>query len=158
MNMRRSATRDILIYELGTAELRSTWIRVRYMRDKERTLARQKQRETRGKRSAWRKFFRNRRTTVATQADLCPAKKRANKELNHLRKLEARTTHVEAARQALPLRRAASFGSVPVAYGTSDDGMRPVPNPRRRTKAPPRRIGCVSQATKVEQAVRDSRS
>jgi hypothetical protein len=65
---------------------------------------------------------------------------------------------VEAARRALALHRAAQFVPYPAAGNTAHEGMQPVPSRRRRTKVPPGRIGRVSQATKVAQAVRDSRN
>ena len=123
------------IYELGTAELQSALVRLRQMRDKERTLARQKQREMRGK-SAPRggSFPGTAEQPLRRKQIFASAKKRVNKELNHLRKLQARTTHVEAARQALAMRRAANFEPVPPTNRTSNDGMRPTRNLRRRTK------------------------
>jgi hypothetical protein len=147
------------IYEFDPAELQSVLIRLRQMRDKERTLARQKQREMRGK-DAPRggSFPGTAEQPLRRKQVFASAKKRVKKELNHLRKLEARTTHVEAARRALALRRAANFQPVPPTYPASNDGMRPMQSRRRRTRVPPNRIGSVSQATKVAQAVRDSRS
>jgi hypothetical protein len=146
------------IYELDPAELQSALVRLRQMRDKERTLARQKQREMRGKDAPpGGSFPGTAEQPLRRKQVFASAKKRVNKELNHLRKLEARTTHVEAARQALALRRAANFQPIPLTYPTSNEGMRPAPNRRRRAKVPPTRIGSVSQATKVAQAVRDSR-
>lgn len=147
------------IYELDPAELQSALVRLRQMRDKERTLARQKQREMRGK-GAPRggSFPGTAEQPLRRKQVFASAKKRLNKELNHLRKLEARSAHVEAARQALALRRAANFQPVPPTYPASNDGMRPAQTRRRRTKVPPNRIGSISQATKVAQAVRDSRS
>ena len=73
-------------------------------------------------------------------------------------KLEARTAHVEAARRALALRRAAQFPTRPPPGDTPSEGMRPLPSRRRRTRVPPAKIGSVSQATKNAQARRDARN
>jgi hypothetical protein len=72
--------------------------------------------------------------------------------------LEARAAHVEAARRALALRRAAQFPPRPHAGETPRSGMHPLPSRRRRTQVPPARIGSVSQATRNAQAARDARS
>ena len=146
------------IYELDPVELQSALVRLRQMRDKERTLARQKQREMRGKGAPRVNFPGAAEQPLRRKQVFASAKKRLNKELNHLRKLEARATHVEAARRALVLRRAANFQPVPQIYPASNEGTRPAQNRRRRTRVSPNRIGSVSQATKVAQAVRDSRS
>jgi hypothetical protein len=86
------------------------------------------------------------------------ALKRVNKEIGRMRKLDARAAHVEAARRALDLRRAAQFPSHPPAGGVARAGMRASPSERRRTRVSPARIGRVSQATKNAQAARDTRN
>jgi hypothetical protein len=80
-----------------------------------------------------------------------------NKELERLRKLEARTANVDAAHRALALKRANNFVHHPSSDKTPDEGMNPVNNKRRRTKVPPDKIGSVSQQTKNAQAKRDAR-
>jgi hypothetical protein len=86
------------------------------------------------------------------------ALKRVSKEICHMQKIDARAAHVEAARRALAMRRAASFPLRPATGHAAGEGMRPSPNVRRRTKVPPARIGRVSQATKNAQAARDVRN
>ena len=86
------------------------------------------------------------------------ALKRVNKEIGRMRKLDARAAHVEAARRALDLRRAAQFPSHPPTGGVARAGMRASPSERRRTRVSPARIGRVSQATKNAQAARDTRN
>jgi hypothetical protein len=81
-----------------------------------------------------------------------------NRELDRLRKLEARQTHVEAARRALALRRADKFVHHPAAGDTASDGMQLQVSARRRTTIAPRMIGSISQATRVAQAIRDSKA
>jgi hypothetical protein len=85
------------------------------------------------------------------------ALKRINKELERLHKLAARTAHVEAARQALALHRAANFIPYPSAGATASEGMAPLPSRRRKTIMEGAKIGRISQATKIAQAVRDTR-
>jgi hypothetical protein len=85
------------------------------------------------------------------------ALKRVNKELERARKLAARTEHVEAAHAALALRRSANFVHHPASGDTPRDGMQPRRNVRKRTSVPGSKIGSISQATKVAQAVRDSK-
>ena len=83
--------------------------------------------------------------------------KRINKELERLHNLAARTAHVEAARQALALRRAANFIPYPPAGATASEGMTLNPSRRRKTIIEGAKIGRISQATKIAQAVRDTR-
>src|SRR5262249_62168734 len=75
------------------------------------------------------------------------ALKRVNREIDRMRKLEARTAHDEAARHALALRRAAQFPTRPPTGDTPSEGMRALPTRRRRTRVPRPQIGTVSQAT-----------
>ena len=83
------------------------------------------------------------------------ALKRVNKELERLHNLAA--AHVEAARRALALHRAANFIPYPSAGATASEGMVPRLSTRRKTIIEGAKIGRVSQATKVAQAVRDAR-
>ena len=85
------------------------------------------------------------------------ALKRLNTELRRVHNLTARTAHVEAARKALALRRAANFVPYPPAGSTSNEGMAPRSSMRRRKIVTGAKIGRVSQATKVAQAIRDAR-
>jgi hypothetical protein len=143
------------IYDAGPDDLRELRQRLRDMRDKERTLAREIRRATRGK-GAPRggSFPGTSERPLQRKQVFAAALKRVSKEINRIRKLDARTTHVEAARRALAMRRAAQFPSPPPA----GDGMRPSPNERRRTRVSPAKIGRVSQATKNAQAARETRS
>src|SRR5215470_10293093 len=98
------------IYEAGLDDLKALRGRLRDMRDKESTLARAKGRESRGKGPARGQNLpgtadqpRQRKRVFAA------ALKRVNREIDRMEKLEARTAHVEAARRALAMRRAAQF-------------------------------------------------
>jgi hypothetical protein len=153
------ATHHPAIYEHDAEQLGTLRVRLRQLRGKERTLARQKQREVRGK-------AESRGGSLPGVADLplhrkqifAAALKRVNKEWGRIRKLEARTAHVEAARRALALRRKAQFAPYPAAGGTAHEGMQPLPSRRRRVTLPRDKIGSISQRTKIAQAARDARS
>jgi hypothetical protein len=147
------------IYDASIDQLRDLRQRLREMRDKERTLARANRRAVRGKGAQRGASFPGtaehpqRRKQVFTAA-----LKRVNREIDRMHKLEARTAHIEAARHALAMRRSAQFLARPPTDDTPNEGMRALPNRRRRTQVPPARIGSVSQATKNAQAARDARN
>jgi hypothetical protein len=147
------------IYDHDLDGLKALRVRLRQLRDKERTLARQKQRERRGKAEPRGGSFPGTVDQPLHRKQVfAAALKRVNKELGRMAKLAARTAHMEAARRALALRRAAQFAPYPPAGETADEGMRPLPSRRRRTSVDRAKIGRASQATKVAQAARDSRS
>jgi hypothetical protein len=83
------------------------------------------------------------------------AVKRVNREIDRMQKLEARTAHMEAARRAFAMHRAAPR---PRAGDASSEGMRALPSQRRHTRISPAKIGRVSQSMKNAQAARDSRN
>src|SRR5262245_36980958 len=146
------------IYDHDLDGLKALRVRLRQLRDKERTLVRQKQRERRGKAEPRGGSFPGTvEQPLHRQQVFAAARKRVNKELGRMAKLAARTAHVEAARRALALHRAAQFAPYPSAGDTAHEGMRPLPSRRRRTSVAGAKIGRVSQATKIAQAVRDSR-
>jgi hypothetical protein len=146
------------IYEVEPAELEAIRSRLRKMRDKEQTLSRQKRREARGKSGGRGASFPGTAERPSQRKQVfAAALKRVNKELERLHNLAARTAHVEAARQALVLHRAANFIPYPSAGPTASEGMVPRLSPRRKTIIEGAKIGRVSQATKVAQAVRDAR-
>lgn len=146
------------IYELDGEGLKNLQRRLREQRGKMRTFVRQKRREARGKAEARGASFpgdaeqpRRRKQVFAA------ALKRVTKELGRLRALEARTEHVEAARQALALARTEKFAHHPAAGDTPRTRpslSRPV---RRRRHVPGSAIGSIVKATKVAQARRDAR-
>ena len=147
------------IYDLTGQELRALKLRLREQRDRARTLARQRRREIRGKAEPRGKGFPGTvEQPLRRKQIFATALKRVNNEIDRLRKLEAHTAHVEAARAAIALQRAAKFAHHPAPVGTPREGMQPRPSARRLTKVPPSKIGSVSQATKVAQAIRDSRT
>jgi hypothetical protein len=146
------------IYDVEVAELEAMRSRLRKMRDKERTLGRQRRREVRGKAEARGVSFPGTAKHASERQQVfAAALKRLNKELKRLHNLAARTAHVEAARKALALHRAANFMTYPPAGTTANEGMMPKASTRRRKIITGAKIGRVSQATKVAQAVRDAR-
>ena len=147
------------IYDARLDDLKALRQRLRDMRDRERTLARENRRAARGKGAPrGRSFPGTAEHPLQRKQVFAAALKRVNKEIGRMRKLDARTAHVEAARRALDLRRAAQFSSHPPAGDVPHDGMRASPNERPRTRVSPARIGRVSQATKNAQAARDTRN
>jgi hypothetical protein len=147
------------IYDAALDDLKALRQRLREMREKERTLAREKRRAVRGK-GAQRgaSFPGTAEHPLRRKQVFAAALKRVNRELDRIHKLEAQTAHIEAARRAFAMRRAAQFPARPPSGDTPNEGMRPLPNRRRRTRVPPAKIGSVSQATKNAQAARDARN
>src|SRR5215510_2916577 len=146
------------IYERSPDELHALKLRLREQRNKERALARQKQRELRGKAERRGKSFPGTADQPLQRKQIfAAALKRINRELDRLHKLEARTTHIEAARAALARHRAAKFVHHPAAGLTPHDGMQPRVRIRRHSRVPGSKVGSISQATKVAQAMRDAR-
>src|SRR5215472_17611053 len=128
------------IYDASLDDLRALRQRLREMRDKERTLAHEKRRAVRGK-GAQRgaSFPGTAEHPLRRKQVFAAALKRVSKEIGRMHKLEARTAHIEAARRALDIRRAAQFPPRPAAGDTPREGMRPLPSQRRRTRVPPAR-------------------
>jgi len=147
------------IYELDGEALRTLQRRLREQRGKMRTFVRQKRREARGKAEARGASFpgdaeqpRRRKQVFAA------ALKRVAKELGRLRALEARTEHVEAARQALARVRTEKFVHHPAAGDTPRTGPRLRRTVHKGGRVPGSTIGSILKAGKVAQAVRDGRS
>ncbi|MBR0899791.1 hypothetical protein JQ616_32970 [Bradyrhizobium tropiciagri] len=146
------------IYDVEVAELEAMRPRLRQMRAKERTVSRHKQRESRGKAEPRGASFPGTAAHASERKQVfAAALKRVNTELKRQHNLAARTAHVEAARKALALHRAADFATRPAAGPTASDGMASKPSERRRKIIAGAKIGRISQATKVAQAVRDAR-
>jgi hypothetical protein len=147
------------IYDVGLDDLKALRQRLRDMRDRERTLARQKRREVRGKSTPrGGSFPGTAEHPLQRKQVLSAALKRVNKEIGRMQKLDARSAHVAAARHALAMRRAAQFPARLPSGDTAGEGMRPLPSQRRRTIVSPANIGRVSQATKNAQAAHDARN
>lgn len=146
------------IYELAPDELHALKLRLREQRDKSRTLAWQKRREIRQKAEPRGGSFPGTAEQPLKRKQIfAAALKRVNMEVDRLHKLEARVAHVEATRAALAQHRTAKFVHRPPAGSTPHEGMHPRVAIRRRTQVPGSKIGSISQATKVAQAIRDAR-
>ena len=147
------------IYDTGLDDLKALRQRLRDMRDKARTLAREKRRQARGKGPSRGESFPGTAEHPLQRKQLfAAALKRVNREIDRMQKLEARTAHIEAAHRALAMRRAAQFPPRPPPGDTDSKGMRALPSQHRRTRIPPAKIGSVSQATRNAQAARDARN
>ncbi len=142
--------------EMTRDRLESIRLRLRDLHDKERTLARHRQREAKGKvEPRGNSFSGTAQHAIQRKQVFVAAIKRVNKELKRLRKFEARKELGEAARRALALRRAQQF-SRPQNDPNSHEGMRSIPSRRRNMKLSPSKIGRESQANKRAQARRDA--
>ena len=136
------------IYDVAVADLEALRPRLRQMRAK----------ESRGKGEPRGASFPGTAAHASERKQVfAAALKRVNTELKRQHDLAARTAHIEAARKALAMHRAANFTSRPPAGATASAGMTSKPSERRRKIIAGSRIGRVSQATKVAQAVRDKR-
>jgi hypothetical protein len=145
------------IYALEPAELEGMRPRLRKMRDKERTLSRQKRREARGKGEARGASFPGTTERPSQRKQVfAAALKRVNKELGRLHGLACRAANAESARKALALCRAAEFVPYPSAGAASNEGMVPYVSMRRKVIVSGAKIGRVSQMTKAAQAKRDT--
>src|SRR3974377_2422066 len=142
------------IYDVEVAELKAMRSRLRKMRDKERTLGRQRRREGRGKAAARGASFPGTAEHASERKQVfAAALKRLNKELGRLHNLAARRAHVESAQKARALHRAANFMTYPPAGATANEGMVPKASTRRKKIITGAKIGRASQATRVAQAV-----
>jgi hypothetical protein len=150
------ATHHPAVGELTRDRLESLRLRLRDLHGKERTFARHRQREAKGKAEPrGNSFSGTAEHAIQRKQVFVAAIKRVNKELKRLQKFEARKELGEAARRALALRRAQQF-SRPQNDPGPREGMRPIPSRRRNTTIPPSKIGRVSQANKRTQARRDA--
>src|SRR6266478_3433787 len=104
------------IYDAGLDDLKTLRQRLRDMRNRERTLARENRRAVRGK-GAPRggSFPGTAEHPLQRKQVFAAALKRVNKEIGRMQKLDARIAHIEAARRALAMRRAAQFPARPPA-------------------------------------------
>ena len=141
------------IAQLDAKDLAETRKRLRAMRDKERTLARQKVREVRGKGeprgSGTAEHLQERKQVFAS------ALRRVNRQATRLRSEESRAAHIEASKKALAMRRANVTKHHPDAGMTASEGMQALGSKKTQSKLAPANVGSVSQATKNAQAKRD---
>jgi hypothetical protein len=147
------------IYGLDRKELSDMRSRLRDMRGKAKTVARQKQREARGKADARGRSFPGSADQPLMRKQLfAAALKRVNKEIVRLDQMEAKARHVEAAHRAFAQLRAAQFETPsPAPQRTKDKGMQPVESTKRRRVLPRGKVGSVLKQNKIAQAIRDAR-
>lgn len=141
------------IAQLDAKDLSEARTRLRALRDKERTLARQKVRESRGKaeaRGSGTAEHRQERKQV-----FASALRRVNRQATRLRSEESRAAHIEASKRALAMRRANVTKHHPDAGKTASEGMQALGSKKTQSKLAPAKVGSVSQATKNAQARRD---
>ncbi|WP_312161903.1 hypothetical protein [Phenylobacterium sp.] len=142
------------IAQLDSKGLADTRKRLRDLRDKERTLARQKVREVRGKGEprggGTADHLQERKQVFAS------ALRRVNKQAHRMQVEAARAAHIEASKTALAMRRAAGASARPAPGKTAGEGMNPVESTKTASKVAPAKVGSVSQATKNAQAKRDN--
>ena len=151
-------THHPFIYDISVDELVKVQSQLRDKRKKERTLARQRIREVRGKAKPRGGGFPGTAEQPQKRKQvLSSALKRVNKELNRRRKIEARAANIDSAQRALAMRRESKFRHHPDSENSSSAGMRSLPNRRRRWIVPPEKIGSISQMSMVAQAARDAR-
>jgi hypothetical protein len=121
-------------------------------------LARQKQREARGKSEPRGKAFPGSAEQPKKRKQLfAAALKRVNNEVKRVTTLEAKAQHVEAAQRALAQLRAANFMPAVPPSRTAGKGMAPQESLRRRRVLPRGKVGSVLKQNKIAQAVRDAR-
>lgn len=147
------------IYDATLDDLKILRQRLRDIRDKERTLAREKRREKRGKGAPRGASFPGTAERPYQRKQVfVTALKRVSKEIVRRETLDARTALADSAHRALAMRRAAQFPPRPTAGYAAHQGMRSLPSQRRLFKVPPAKIGSISQATRNRQAARDARN
>ena len=147
------------IYELDMDGLSAARTRLRAMHEKERSLAHQKRREVRGKAAARGASFPGTAERPQQRKQVfAAALKRINREVSRIGYLEARAALTLSAQRALAMRRASDAVHHPAPGETAHEGMQPRPSKRARTKVNPAKVGRVSQATRVAQARRDSKT
>ena len=116
------------IYDITLDDLEALRRRLRDLRDKERTLAREKRRIARGKAAPRGGSFPGTAEQPLRRKQIfAAALKRVNAEIDRIQRLEARSAHVEAARRALAMRRAVQFPPRIPPGDTANEGMRPLP-------------------------------
>src|SRR5262245_16742445 len=144
-----SASHHPVIYDATLDELKALRQRLRDLRDKERTLARDKRREMRGKKAARGASFPGTVERPFQRKQVFGAAlKRVSKEIARRENLSARAAHVEAAERALAMKRALQFPPRPDGGYTAHERMRSLPSQRRLFKVPAAKIGSISQATR----------
>lgn len=144
------------IYDVSDDDLSSTRKRLRDLHAKERTLAWEKRRISRGKAEPRGGSFPGTHERPSRRKQVfAAAVKRLNREIERRAEL-ARPSQAEIAKKALAMRRE-NFVSPPPGAARADEGMEVIASRRRRTSVHPGKVGRVSQRTKAAQAKRDAK-
>ncbi|UMY16705.1 hypothetical protein MMB17_18765 [Methylobacterium organophilum] len=152
-----SQTHHPRLHDLSDADLTAAQRRIRDLRAKERTLARDLRRSIRGKAETRGGSFPGMVEKPARRKGVfAAALKRLNAEVSRRRAIAARDALKDTSRRALRSRKAARRHH-PAPGRTGHGGMTPNESERGRTQVPPAKVGSVSQATKAAQATKDSR-
>ena len=147
-------TRPPAVTRLSESELQAIAKRLRAVRDRAARIARQQQREMRGKADPRGAApARDNTGSVGKHGVLAEALKRVSEAL---RKLKA-PTQAQIARKLLAQKKANQVDHRPDAGRTASGGMAAKASTRRTVKSDPREVGRVSQAVKSAQAKRDGR-
>lgn len=147
------------IYGLDKDGLRNLALRLESSRDKAQTLARQKRREAKGTSGARGKSFPGTSDHPAKRKQVfAQALKRVKKERARLYHLEVRAKNVEAAHQALALRRANKFVHHPETGPSANPGQKAKDAAPKRVRTPRSQVGSVIKANARAQAKRDQRT
>ncbi len=145
------------IYDVADEDLQATRKRLRDLHAKERTLAWEKRRISRGKAEPRGGSFPGTHERPSRRKQVfAAAVKRLNREIERRAELAARPRQADIARKALALRRE-NFVSDTPRDATAHEGMEVIASRRRRTAVHPGKVGRVSQRTKAAQAKRDAK-
>lgn len=153
------ATHHPFIEEIDAAALSTLRGALRRSWEVERTHARDRRREARGKGPARGGSVPGaHEQPLRRKQVLAAALKRVNAELARRQRIEVRAATAEGARKALAMRSAAAFRHHPSAEAfLKADRLRNLPSRKRRPIVHGARIGSISQANKNAQAARDKR-
>ncbi|MDQ0349860.1 hypothetical protein [Ancylobacter vacuolatus] len=145
------------IYDVAGEDLQATRKRLRDLQEKERTLAREKRRISRGKAEPRGGSFPGTQERPSQRKQVfAAAVKRLSREIDRRARIAARAPQAEIAERALAMRRE-NFNASHAAADTANEGMQVIASRRRRTTVHPGKVGRVSQRTKAAQARRDAK-
>lgn len=152
-------THHPFVEDLEMEDLTALRALLRDRRLRERTHARDRRREARGKGPARGASVPGTQEQPLRRKQVyASALKRLNAEITRRQRIESRAANVEAARKALAMRKSAGFRKhPPIEAFLQPDRLRDLPGRKRRPIVHGARIGSISQANKVAQATRDGR-
>ncbi|MBA2126333.1 hypothetical protein DLM45_08860 [Hyphomicrobium methylovorum] len=153
------ASNHPFIYDLDKDALRNLAQRLEGLHNKEKTFARQKQREIKGTADKRGKSFPGTADHPARRKQVfAQALKRVKKERSRLYKLEVKNENIEAAHRALALHRANKFSHHPSSDATPNAGQKDTGVTPKRRRIPGAKIGSILKQNARAQAKRDARA